>query len=705
MIDRNPTPPRVAPLAFAASLLLLVPAFMAHAGAQTAAAPGLAHGAVTSKGAFPGAVWIASGNHGCSGVLVARQWVLTQARCMAEDADGSATTVHLGSNDAAKDNQVRTVSQVFLNPSFEGAFKADQALLLLSAPVGSDKNLNGGFTPSPALYSEHVVELPSVKFTHILAAGDDLVVVGWHFEEGTATPSALRQVTMDAQTTTAGDCEDAAAASGLFDIFCGTNPSGSSLCEGDNSAVAYLRDNNQWSYYGLAIGFSGADCAEGMTVFTSIMDYGFWLRDTIRDNTPPATGTLALALSNAQPYPGVELVLSTKAEGEVGRCTLTTVGACGDLKGLEVVDATHVKVPVGAYTATVFGLSAADGSGVTVASAPGAAVTFKEGVATTLKASLSPLASKTPGEGWQVVKVSAPALVPVVHVAVTGSEGEGSCDVDAIAVTVSCEGWDALLPLNAPYFALAAPVTAQFDAVGLAPDASDPSSLSQVAKVVTGKPVAQAAGKIVHYRPALKLDNAVAAFSVAPSNAKGLDLQVEVDDTTTGDVVTCTLTAAGAFQDCTGPIVVLGARTLGVVPATGHSFDVRASASDGLLSVAKTGIKGAGKATGLTSALALDKQAAGFSLSISNAKAYTVTLTDQDTMDEGSCAVAADGTVSDCTGSLAAIGLRQVGVAGGAGHVFDVVVQDPLGEKGWSKTGVKAAGGKVASLSGKLAVL
>lgn len=172
----------MSPRRLLAAVLLILPIAPAHAIVGGSAAP---------NGAYPfmAALVDSTDFQFCGGSVIAPTWVLTAAHCV---SDGSAAGLYVitGRTDlSASGGQRIAVSQVYVNPAYDGNGH-DSALLKLSAA-----------TTSPA------ITLAGAADDGYEAAGTTLRVTGWGDQTGTLGLTATSQLRyVDLQVVSDSQC-------------------------------------------------------------------------------------------------------------------------------------------------------------------------------------------------------------------------------------------------------------------------------------------------------------------------------------------------------------------------------------------------------------------------------------------------------------------------------------------------------------------
>jgi len=239
-----------------------IPIVLAFALMTIPSAFAMVGGAATADKAIAQHVALIVGSRGtsCTGVVIARNLVLTAAHCALPGADYKIVEF-----DAAQHPTLRDVSVVMTHPEFDlntllgHRATADVALLRLSAP------LPAGFVPAPLAFQRQPVAIGD----HFLVAGYGVAVRGDGRTGGTVRvaeliatgqPGSLQIRLVDGTTA-------------------GTRP-GLSACTGDSGAPVFDASGPQLTIVGVVSWSTGpalsAGCG-GLTGVTPLVRYRDWI--------------------------------------------------------------------------------------------------------------------------------------------------------------------------------------------------------------------------------------------------------------------------------------------------------------------------------------------------------------------------------------------------------------------------------------------
>jgi trypsin len=242
------TKPAIASIAFA---LLAIPACVASSDDVRSIEQGIVGGQTVSPTEYPSVVALedSPGNWFCTGTLIASDWVLTAAHCV---ADGPATGLNVRFDDPdvndAAGGIVVAVSEVHANPEFDWeAWDNDIALLRLATPV-TDR------APTP-------IHRDAIPFaTQVIDVGYG---VADNNDGGGGLLRSVEKVTADCaganDPTVSGDV-----------LICMDASDGRGSCFGDSGGPTFARINGALVVAGVTSGGTGDLCGAGWDLYTSV---------------------------------------------------------------------------------------------------------------------------------------------------------------------------------------------------------------------------------------------------------------------------------------------------------------------------------------------------------------------------------------------------------------------------------------------------
>jgi uncharacterized repeat protein (TIGR01451 family) len=265
------------------SFMLETVAAATDLGAASAQSPAIIGGEVAADGAWPWqvALWDNAGNTwwGCGGSLIAPNWVLTAAHCVAEPGGDipfspSLLSVVAGVNDLTKVDQGQRipVTQIIAHPDYALTtdYDADVALLRLASPVTLNAKVQ-------------VVPLVTQFDAALYAPNVPSVVTGW----GTLTsgqpdyPDKLYQV--EVPIVEQNTCVFTyAAVNGVVNdnmLCAGVPAGGKDSCQGDSGGPLVVRAGNGWKQAGIVSWGNGCGLPGLPGVYTRLAQFLTYVSD------------------------------------------------------------------------------------------------------------------------------------------------------------------------------------------------------------------------------------------------------------------------------------------------------------------------------------------------------------------------------------------------------------------------------------------
>ena len=231
--------------------LLAVPACVESDDLRTRE-QGIVGGQMVNPADYPSVVALEEGpgNWFCTGTLIATDWVLTAAHCVAE---GPTTGLHVRFDDPdvndATGGKVVAISEVHAHPDFDWeAWDNDIALVRLAEPV-TDR------APTP-IHRE------------VVAAATAVIDVGYGVADNNDGGGGLLR-SVDKVTADCAGANDPGVSGD--NLVCMDANDGRGSCFGDSGGPAFMRVNGSLVVAGVTSGGTGELCGAGWDLYTSVV--------------------------------------------------------------------------------------------------------------------------------------------------------------------------------------------------------------------------------------------------------------------------------------------------------------------------------------------------------------------------------------------------------------------------------------------------
>lgn len=305
---------------------LLATPILASAGGR------IVGGTTAEQGSWPWMVSVQNpykGNHYdghlCGGSLIAENWVITAAHCMAgrkpEDISILAGVYDL----TAAGGQTRQVHRIVVHPEYNSITQdSDVAMIQLETPV------------------EKLALIPLISGTSGLA-GSLATTLGWGSMEpdGTANPSKLQEVQLpivsNRECNRAFEQEYSVGNSVSKNMLCaGYTDENKDACFGDSGGPLMVRQRGNWVLAGL-VSWGLGDCASSYGVYTRVSRFAGFVHEKISFDYFAAADVDHNGKVNKSDKIAKRNEINADIEDYLNQCWLPAA-ECGDITGDSLVD-------------------------------------------------------------------------------------------------------------------------------------------------------------------------------------------------------------------------------------------------------------------------------------------------------------------------------------------------------------------------------
>ena len=229
-------------------------------------------GQSATEGEHPWVVYLSARSQGtrayCGGALIASDWVVTAAHCVADDDEDDVVYIVAGVFAVSTSTSANAfvVQDTYVHPGWGGSSDFDDiALLKLANPV-------------PSSLVDLYAELPSLSLDGALAGtGDDLKVLGWGAtSEDGGSSNTLLEVTVP--VTSEAECQRVYGSINYDTQVCAGFPRGGrDSCQGDSGGPAIFTDDDQDYLAGVVSYGRGCAQVDSPGVYTRTAGYLDWV--------------------------------------------------------------------------------------------------------------------------------------------------------------------------------------------------------------------------------------------------------------------------------------------------------------------------------------------------------------------------------------------------------------------------------------------